>query len=580
MRFFTVALSILFLCNFLSAQEKQKQKVFTNSPDYYSIISTFEIFDKQSDLCLLKTYGTTDVGKPLHLFILSKDKTFEPAQIKQQGKAVLLLNNGIHPGEPDGIDASIELARNILADPKLLPDNLVICIVPVFNVDGCLNRGNCSRANQCGPLEYGFRGNAKNLDLNRDFIKADAQNTQTLQRIFQEWKPDFFVDTHVSNGADYQYTMTLIATQRNKLHPVLSAYMDKELVPSLYRAMELRKEPMCPYVDTRGETPESGIVGFLETPRFATGYAALFNCIGFVTEAHMLKPYDNRVKATLKLLEEMVRQFGLDAKKVVALHAEADRQVASQKTFMLNWKLDTAQFTWIDFRGYEARYKTSEVSSQPRLYYDLQSPYTKKIKFYNTYVPSFTVTLPDYYVIPQAWLEVVERLRMNGVKMSRLLKDTTIYTAVYYITTYETGKFPYEGHYLHRDVHTRSDTQAIRYYRGDFIIPTNQPANRYLAETLEPRSGDSFFAWNFFDGILQQKEWFSDYVFEEKADSLVRNDPALKKMLEDERKRDTAFAKNAWAQLNFVYQHSAFKERSHNRYPVGRLNGELRLGNE
>jgi hypothetical protein len=555
----------------------QKRKVFTATPVYDSIIATYKALDRKSPIAKLEEKGYTDIGRRLHLFILSRDSTFNPVTAKAKGKVVILVNNGIHPGEPDGIDASIELARAYIANPELLPPNVVLCIIPVYNIDGCLNRGDCSRANQCGPVEYGFRGNAKNLDLNRDFVKCDAANTLSFEMIFNEWKPDVLIDTHVSDGADYQYTMTLIATQRNKLNPVLSAYMDKELVPSLYASMDKIHQPMSPYVETRGETPESGITGFLETPRFSTGYAALFNCIGFVTETHMLKPFSDRVWATYDLLNIMVAKIGADGTKIVSLRAEADKKTISQRTFVLDWKLDTTQYDVIDFRGYEAKHKTSDVTGLPRLFYDRNSPFTKKIRYYNTYVPTTTVTAPDMYILPYAYPGVLMRLQLNGVKIRRLNKDTLLTVQMYYITNYETGRSPYESHYLHRDVKVRAEAQQVWFRANDYVIDLNQACNRYIVETLEPEGGDSFFAWNFFDGILQQKEWFSDYVFEEKADSILKSNPALRKTLNDQRLADTAFASNGWAQLNFIYQHSAFKEASHNRYPVARIFGEMKL---
>ena len=492
-------------------------------------------------------------------------------------KTVILINNGIHPGEPDGIDASLQLSKDLLEQPGLLPANVVLCIIPVYNIDGCLNRGSYSRANQDGPLEYGFRGNAKNLDLNRDFIKADAQNTIAFETIFQRWKPDILVDTHVSDGADYRYVMTLIATQQNKINYIVGDYMKYEMVPALYKSMQAQHYDMCPYVETRGETPETGITGFLETPRFSTGYAALFNCIGFVTETHMLKPYNDRVWATYTFLSEITKFASKEWEAIFNVRHDANRNVAQQHYFPLSWTLDTTKFDTILFKGYAAKYKPSVISGLPRLYYDHQAPYEKPIRFYNSYKAVSGVEAPAFYILPQAYTEVAGRLKLNGVVMKQLTKDTTIETEMSFIEDYQTVKNPYESHYLHSNVKTRREKVRVTYHAGDFVIPVNQACNRFIVETLEPEGGDSFFAWNFFDGILQQKEWFSDYVFEEKADSILKNDPQLKASLDAKRQSDTVFAANGWAQLNFVYQHSAYKEPTHNRYPVGRVYGEIEL---
>lgn len=567
-------IAFLIVFSTVNAQEKAR-KVFTTTPTYEEIISTYTLLVKGTKIAQFKECGTTDIGKPLHLLILSKDGKFDPASNSSRVK--ILINNGIHPGEPDGVEACIELTKTFLTHPELLPNNVVILIIPIFNVDGCLNRGNTSRVNQNGPEEYGFRGNAKNLDLNRDFIKCDALNTISLEKIFQQWKPDIFIDTHVSDGADYQYVLTLIATQRNKLNPIVANFMEKEMVPALYSAMKEKKYEMCPYVETVGETPESGIEGFFESPRFASGYASLFNCMSFVTETHMWKPYNERVWATYDFLFATINYATKQKEAIKKVHHDADKDIANQKLFSVNWKLDTTQFSWISFKGFEAKHKLSEISGQQRLYYDRNAPYTKQVKFFNTYIPVTQITAPAFYILPQAYAKVVERLKWNGVAMKRLRKDTTLTIEVYYIDDYKSPKTPYESHYLHSGVLISRDTQLIKYYKGDYVIQTNQRCNRYIVETLEPEGGDSFFAWNFFDGILQQKEWFSDYIFEEKADSILRSNPALKTQLATKQKSDSVFAQSHWMQLSFIYRNSGYMEKTFNRYPVTRLNQFAKL---
>ncbi len=568
-------LAVFLLAPFCLSAQKEKRKVFTTTPTYDEIIVAYTSLATKSKIVKLTECGTTDIGKPLHLVVISKDGKFDPASAATKTK--IFINNGIHPGEPDGIDACIELTRMFVAHPELLPANVVICIIPVYNVDGCLNRSSTSRANQNGPEEYGFRGNAKNLDLNRDFIKCDAQNTIGLEKVFRLWQPDIFIDTHVSNGADYQYVMTLIESQRSKMNYIVSDYVKNKMVPSLYATMKENKFEMCPYVEFEGETPESGIIGFLESPRFSTGYSSLFNCISFVTETHMWKPYDDRVWATYEFLLAIINYSGKENEVISKIHLDANNAVKSQKSFTLNWQLDTTKFEWISFKGFEAKHKLSAISGQQRLYYDRNAPFTKQVKYFNTYVPVSTVTSPEFYIIPQAYTEVIERFKLNQIAMKRLKKDTLMTVEVYYIDDYKSTRTPYESHYLHSQVKVSRSMQAINYYRGDYVVQTNQISNRYIVETLEPEGGDSFFSWNFFDGILQQKEWFSDYIFEEKADSILNHTDALKDELVKKQKSDTAFAKDHWAQLYFIYSHSPYMEKTYNRYPVARLNQPAKL---
>jgi hypothetical protein len=518
----------------------------------------------------LFTYGSTDFGKPLHLLVLSKKKIFDPVALRKSDTRIFLINNGIHPGEPEGIDASMMFARDLLKNNKL-PENTVICIIPVYNIDGSHNRSGTSRANQNGPIAYGFRGNAKNYDLNRDFIKTDSKNSNAFQQIFNSWQPEIFVDTHTSNGADYQYTMTLIPTQKDKLNPVLSAYLTKTLVPDLYSQMKAKGYELIPYVNSINETPDAGITGYIESPRYSTGYAALHNSIGFMPETHMLKNFDKRVESTYKLLQTYVDIITRDAKMIGEQKRRADEYTAAQKDFPLDWKLNRSVYDSIEFKGFDAKYKASEVSGSGRLYYDRNAPYTKKIKYWDNFEPSLTVSKPIAYIIPKAWDKVIALLKLNNVKMQQLASDVKLDLEMYYIADLKTGTRPYEGHYQHSAVKLNPINQSVQFYAGDYVVYVNQAQNRYIVETLEPQAIDSFFNWNFFDSILGQKEGYSSYVFEDTAAALLKNDPVLKKKFVEEKAKNTEEFKSGRAQLDFVYKNSDYFEKTFNRYPIGRL---------
>jgi hypothetical protein len=559
----------------LTPFELSKNKNYTAT--YHEVIAYYKKLNKLYPQ-QMKTinYGTTDIGYPLTLVVLSRDGVFNPKLIKKQNKRVLLINNGIHPGEPEGIDASMMFARDLLKK-KALPKNVVICIVALYNIDGSLNRG-VSRINQNGPTSYGFRGNYRNLDLNRDFIKADSRNTLALEQIINTWNPEIFLDNHTSDGADYQYVMTLIETQKDKQNPILAEYTSKKLSPELYKRMKASGYEMIPYVESgRSGTPDSGIVSFLETPRYATGYTSQHNIISYITEAHMLKSFDKRVYATYNFMQALVDINERDAKLIGELKRKADEDVSRQKTFDMNWQVDRLRVDTITFKGYAAMYKPSDVSGLRRLYYDESKPWTRTIKYYASYKATETVDKPLAYVIPQAWGKIIDLYKLNNVVMHKLAHDTTLDVQVYYINDLPVPLRPYEGHYLHTGVKVTPVNSKIKFYAGDYVVYTNQPLNRYIVETLEPTGVDSFFAWNFFDSILDEKEGFSSYVFEEVAADLLKKDPELKKKLDDEKQKNPALAKSAQQQLTFIYRNSPYYEKTSKRYPVGRLLTDTKL---
>jgi hypothetical protein len=568
-------LGILFTLPLLTSAQKFttlfETSKGTKTPTYPQVIDWWTRLDAASPIVRMQAMGTTDAGYPLHLVVVSADKDFNIASLKKKGKSIIFVLNGIHPGEPDGIDASMLLVRDMVENRYPLPSNIVFALVPLYNIGGALNRSSNYRVDQNGPEEFGFRGNSQNLDLNRDFIKCDSKEALTFSRIFQYLNPDVFVDNHVSNGADYQHVMTLIASQHNRLGGALGEFMSQQFEPALYSLMKQKGWDLVPYVNHFGETPDKGWPQFWDSPRYSSGYASLFNTFAFVPETHMLKPYQQRVEATRDLMKSFIEFTAKNSKQITALRAEAFKLRQSQSAFPIAWKWDRTRWTDITFKGYQAGRKPSEISGLPRLYYDRSQPYEKKIPFYNYYVDTLSVQKPQAYIIPQGWWKVIERLQANRVQMRPLTRDMTLEVESYRITGYQSSPRPYEGHHMNREVRVSKATKKISFRKGDFYIPLDQPANRFLVETLEPHAEDSYFAWNFFDPILNQKEGFSDYVFEETALEYLQKHPEAKTKLEQRRATDTAFAKSAEAHLNFVYQNSPYFEPVFMQYPVYRV---------
>lgn len=541
------------------------------SPVYSEIIDWWKRLDEKSGKVKMFTMGMTDAGFPLHLIVVSNNGDYNFANIRKNNKRIILINNGIHPGEPDGIDASMLMVRDIVTNKYKIPDNIVLAIIPVYNIGGCLNRSVNYRIDQNGPVEKGFRGNSQNLDLNRDFIKCDSKDARSFTEIFHLTDPDVFVDNHVSNGADYQHVITLLTSQHNKLGGVMGEFISEQFEPGLYSLMKEKQYDLIPYVNVYNDTPDKGWPEYWDSPRYGSGYASLWNTFAFVPETHMLKPYDQRVKATYALMQCFIDFTSQHSVEIKQTREQAKQAVKTQAKFPISWKLDKSKSAALTYKGYTAGYKPSEVSGHPRLYYDRSKPFEIKVPFYNEYEAQDYIQKPRAYIIPQGWWKVLDLLKLNKVQVIQFKKDTSIEVEIYQITDYKTASRQYEMHHLNSDVKLTTRVQKMNFRKGDYLVPMNQAANHFLIEVLEPQAQDSYFAWNFFDAILGQKEGYSPYAFEDIAAEYLKNNPGLKAKLEQKRLADTSFAKSGSAQLNFVYQNSAYFEPVNMRYPVYRI---------
>ncbi|MCC6843939.1 MAG: M14 family zinc carboxypeptidase [Saprospiraceae bacterium] len=554
--------------DFLTPFEKNKLRTST----YTQCIDFYKSLDSKNKKIKMLEAGPSDVGDPVHLVVIDKDGYSTPEKIRAKGRAILMINNGIHPGEPEGIDASMMLSRELVSIQKnnKILDHVSIIIIPIYNVGGAQMRNNHTRANQNGPESYGFRGNRNYLDLNRDYIKCDSRNAKTFTRIYNKWDPDVFVETHTSDGADYPYNITLLASQKNKLSEPISKLMYLQMMPTLFEEMRTENDEMIQYVNVE-DTPKKGIYGFLDNPRFSTGFATLHHSFPLMIETHMLKPFETRVHSTLKLLTILINYTSLHHHEIKEARKLAILQSKQANFVTLKWKLDASQADTLLFRGYE-----TELTTYPELQLSLynfnsEKKFIQNIPYYNTYIKEIEVRKPKFYILPKAYEEVAERLMANRVQLIPLTKDTIVDASFYKITELTSPKEPYENHFYHNKVGIIKMNLSYPYFKGDYIISTDQAAARFLTETLEPQGVDSYFAWNFFDAILQRKEYFSDYLFAPIADQILLKDPILKSKYLHKINTDSEFASNKSARLEYIYENSSAAEPYYKIYPVARI---------
>jgi hypothetical protein len=587
---YRITIAMLLAIVFFACQTNEEKRATTGSRvdlrfdqnetvTYYEAVDFYQKLSDQYPEAQLLTYGMTDAGKPLHLFVMSKDGNFDPGHAKKTGKSVLLVNNGIHPGEPEGIDASIWFADDVLRNHNgmfSLLDNSVICIIPVYNIGGCLNRSAFHRTGQTTPKACGYRGNAKNLDLNRDFVKMDTKNARAFAEIFHTWNPHTFLDTHTTNGSDHKYVITLIPYQPDALPQPLSGFYREQLIPHLYNYMSKTGYELIPYVTYLNESPKSGIALDPQQPRFSTGYTGLFNTLGFMTENHIYKPFPDRVRSVYHFLNALAGFTNERAGELVELCDDAGESVRRQKEFVIGWKPDTAQFRMIRFQGYEGEVGISPLTGLERFGFNREKPYDTMVPYFAHHLPAKTITAPDYYILPSAWEDVVENLKMNKVEMLPLKTDTIIRVEQYHISDVETQNRQYNWHRYHYNFKIETITRHVQFFEGDYLIPMDQVVNKYVVEMLEPEAEDSFFRWNFFDPILESREYYSSYGFEENAMKYLDEHPEFKRQFQEAVKSDPELAKNHRAQLGYIYENTEWADNRVGRYPVARVTSNNR----
>lgn len=543
----------------------------TQTPTYPEVIQYYKNLADAFHTISIYSMGTTDSGEPLHLVVFNKDGAHSSHFDNPTDKNVLLINNGIHPGESDGIDASMMFLRDLANGTLKAPTNTIIAAIPIYNIGGALNRNSTSRTNQNGPQEYGFRGNARNYDLNRDFIKSDTRNTQSFAQIYQKLQPEWFIDNHVSNGADYQYTLTHLFTQHNKLGGDLGKYLHDSFMPELEDSLASKNWDITPYVNVFNRTPEQGFTQFMDHPRYSTGYTTLFNTIGMMVETHMLKPYKQRVEGTYELMQTFLTIAERDAKKVKAMKNEASHRFQSGMEYPIGWRVDSTQNSTLSFKGFEGTFETSPITGAQRLKYHRDQPFIKPTLYFNYFKSDQAITIPTSYVIPKGYRNIAEILKINNILIEEIDKDTVVSAEVYHIENYKTVSDAYEGHYAHYNTSVRSAYEEVSLHQGDYLVSTNQPGIRYIIETLEPSAVDSFFNWNYFDTILQQKEGFSPYVWEDQALLFLNEHPDIKAQFELKKQEEANFAGNWYEQLDWIHKQSPNYETSHLRYPIVRM---------
>jgi len=550
---------------------------YLETPRYDESMEYFRMLSDSSGYAKMFSFGISPQGRDLYCVAISQNKNFEPVKLQERTRPLILIINGIHAGEIGGKDASMLLLREILItqEQQHLLDKVDILVVPIFSVDGHERFGPYNRINQNGPKEKGWRTTAQNYNLNRDWMKADAPEMQAMLQLINTWNPDFIIDTHSTNGADYQYTITYILETHQNIYSETASWLNETFIPYMETYIEDEGYLVFPYVTMRSwfEGVQSGITNNAASPRFSSGYAAVQNRPGIVVETHMLKPYKDRVFSTKVMIESILEYAYNNPAELLDLNRTADRMSIEQ--YHENNKYLPLDFTLSDqyrektFKGIESVREMSELANAGILRYTGE-PVEKEIRFYDDVIATDSVTVPQLYVIPQEWSGIVERMRMHGIKIETLAEEAMMPVTRYRFTGVDYASNSFEGR-QQVDVEYEIYRESVTLPAGTYVVPTDQRTIRVIAHLLEPGSPDSFLRWGFFNTIFERKEYFELYVIEPIAQEMIQENPELKDEFEQWLSDNPEVEDNPYQRLNFFYERSPYYDEQWNVYPVMRV---------
>ena len=581
-KLFTTFLALI-IAGQLLAQPENWQTDYEKSgqiatPTYDQTMDFIDRLDAASEQIFVADFGISPQGRALRYLIYDVDGFTEADQIKATGRPLLMVEACIHSGESEGKDAMMMLLRDQVLDGKYnaLFEKVSLIFIPIFNVDGHERFSPYGRINQNGPVEMGWRTTAQNLNLNRDFLKAEAPEMQAWLALFNQFDPDFFIDTHTTDGADYQYVMTYAMETAGNMEAGLTAWQSEVFLPFWKQQMQQSGFPVFPYVSFRSwHDPRSGLVSMISSPMLSQGYTAQRNRPGLLLETHMLKPYAQRVDATKAAVVFTMELLAEEAKSLKNSIAEADQFTASEafraEYFPVKFEVDMSDSSLIAFDGVAYSVEKSELTGGDWFVYEANKPEQFLLPIFEKAKVTKSVKIPEAYLIPTEWENVIHKLQLHEIQLDTLISEMEFVIENYYFSDVSWQGRPIEGRHKINRMAFETKTEQKLFPKGTILVNTNQPKARLIAYLLEPEADGSLLEWGFFDVIFEQKEYAESYVMEPLARLMLDSIPGLKQSFLQKKQNDKAFAESSWAQLNWFYKQTPWWDEKYMVYPVSRL---------
>ncbi len=578
------------------------------TPRYEQTMAWLERLAATAPELEIVSLGKSAEGREIPMVIASREGAATPEALRANGRPILLAHAGIHSGEIDGKDAGMMLLRDmtVLGTRRALLDRANLLFIPILSVDGHERFSPFSRVNQRGPVEMGWRTNARNLNLNRDFTKLETEELRALVAAINAWRPDLYFDLHVTDGADYQYDITYGYNGTHAWSPNIARWLDQVFTPATDAALEQWGHVPGPLTfGFNGRDMTAGTVAWTASPRFSNGWGDARHLPTVLVENHSLKPYNQRVLGTYVLLESALTTLGRGFRDLRAARAKDEQSPrrganegsprrganegsprrganegsprrganeGSPEEIVLAWGYARPdQLPTTRFKGVRSELYLSPISGAPEVRWTGE-PVVEEIPVYAKTEARVSVRRPTRYYIPAAWHVIAEKLEQQGIEVARLETPATVEVEMIRLpdAALDVDNTPFEGRARYTSGAPIPRRRSLDLPAGSFRVDTGQALGTLAVLMLEPESPDSLFQWGYFAAILQRTEYVEGYVMEPTAHAMLAADPALAAEFEQKLLADRDFAADPRARLQWFYRKTPFFDSRHRLYPVAR----------
>ena len=487
---------------------------YLETSTYADVVQFLDSLQKAGLPVSIGVLGRSTEGREIPFAIASRPLVHTAEEARRLGRPIVYVQANIHAGEVEGKEALLSLVRDLLAEqhPNAL-DSIVLVAVPIYNADGNekFAAQSRNRTEQNGPEMVGERSNGQGLDLNRDYIKAEAPETRASLAAFNAWDPDVFVDLHTTDGSFHGYALTYAPP----LAPVglASAFTRDSLLPVLRARMRTRHSFETfdygnfneTYSDSSADTTTRAWATYDQRPRFGTNYVGLRGRIAILSEAYSHDPFERRIRSTYAFVREILSLAAERSASLAALGRATAGGPMPGARVAVRARLTSTPFTAIVPAEELQRTGDSSLTEPgvPRGQRRTGRYRSLSLTIYDRFEPALWVELPVAYALDPSRTDVQQALLVHGIVVERLRAPTMIDAAVFTVDSVTRSRRIFQGHYESR-VWGRWETVRRALPTGTLVVPTSQSLGVLAAYLLEPESEDGLVTWNFFDAELRR----------------------------------------------------------------------------